>query len=265
MTPSEHYDAGRLTEAISAATEAVKKHPTDAARRGFLVELLCFAGQLERTDKHLEAIGQQEPQAMVGVSLFRQLIRAEIARQQFFFDGRLPEFLAEPSPVLRLHLEASICLREDRPTDAAKKLAEAEEQRPRVCGVCDGAEFDDLRDLDDLTAPIFEVLTSTGKYYWIPIEQVELIEFHAPESPRDLLWRRAQMTVNDGPDGEVFLPTLYPNTYTSDDDQLRLGRGTDWIESDGELARGVGLRMFLIGDEDKEILGLNQIEFRRDS
>ena len=50
------------------------------------------------------------------------------------------------------------------------------------------------------------MLTSTGKYYWIPMERVEMIEFHDPARPRDLLWRRAHMVVRGGPDGEVFLP-----------------------------------------------------------
>ncbi|MEI7815483.1 MAG: type VI secretion system accessory protein TagJ, partial [Coriobacteriia bacterium] len=72
------------------------------------------------------------------------------------------------------------------------------------------------------------VLTSTGKYYWIPLEAVELAEFRPPERPRDLLWRPTHMVVTDGPDGEVFLPTIYPLTFANGDDQLRLGRGTDW-------------------------------------
>ena len=74
-------------------------------------------------------------------------------------------------------------------------LRQAEETRPKVRGVCDGKPFDDFRDLDDLTAAVFEVLTSTGKYYWIPVERVELIELRPVERVRDLLWRRARMVV----------------------------------------------------------------------
>ena len=74
---------------------------------------------------------------------------------------------------IELHLEASICLREGDQAKAAQLLAEAEESRPHPTGTCDGKPFDDLRDLDDLVAPVFEVLTSTGKYYWIPMERVE--------------------------------------------------------------------------------------------
>ena len=77
-----------------------------------------------------------------------------------------------------------------------------------MAGTCDGVEFEDLRDLDDLMAPLFEVLTSNGKYYWVPIEQVELIEFRPVVRPRDLLWRRVRMVVKDGPDGEVYFHPL---------------------------------------------------------
>jgi type VI secretion system protein ImpE len=263
MTPSELYQAGRLAEAVDAALQAVKKHPTDTARRGLLCELLCFTGDLERADKQLETIGQQDPSSMVGVSMFRQLLRAETARQQFFREGRLPEFLGEITPLLQRHLEASVCLREGDPQQAAGILAEAEAQRPPVQGICDGTAFDDLRDLDDLTAPLLEVLTSTGKYFWVPMERVEWLEFHPPQRPQDLLWRRAHMVVAGGPDGEVFLPALYPHSPASQDDQLRLGRGTQWTGGDGAPVQGLGQRIFLVGDQDKTILELKQIEFHK--
>src|SRR5919199_4477904 len=108
MNAHEHYQAGQLNEALAAATAEVKQHPTDASRRGFLCELLCFAGDLDRADAQLDLMGHQDPQAMMGVGLFRHLLRAEQARRQFYSEGRLPEFLEQPSEVLRLHLEASI-------------------------------------------------------------------------------------------------------------------------------------------------------------
>ena len=203
MNATEHYKAGNLSEAVAAATEEVKQHPTDTSRRGLLVELLCFAGDLQRADLQLDAMGHQDPQSMLGISMFRQLVRAEQARQQFFGEGRLPEFLDQPAPHLQCHLEASIRLREGHPSEAAELLEEAERQRPAVAGTSGDQPFEDMRDIDDLTASFFEVLTSNGKYYWIPMERVALIEFRAPVRPRDLLWRRVHIVVRDGPDGEV--------------------------------------------------------------
>jgi type VI secretion system protein ImpE len=262
MNASELYRAGQLAEAIAAAVEEVKRHPTDTARRGFLSELLCFAGEWDRADAQLDVLIQQDPKLALGLTMVRQLIRAEQARQQFFATGAMPEFLDQPSPHLKLHLEASIRIREGKPHEAVELLEQAEAQRPKPRGTCDGQSFDDFRDLDDLVAPIMEVLTSNGKYYWIPIERIEQIEFHAPERPRDLLWRRVHMIVSDGPDGEVFLPVLYPGAPAEPDDRVRLGRATDWRGGEGTPVRGVGQRMFLVGDEGQSLLEFKEIVFQ---
>lgn len=262
MDAKEHYSAGNLQDALTQSVEQLKQRPTDTSLRGFFCELLCFAGDLERADKQLETIGQQDSGAAIGVSMFRQLIRAETARQQFYTEGRVPEFLAEPGPVLSLHLEASIHLREGDTTRATELLRQAEEQRVHVAGTCNGKAFTDFRDLDDLTAPFFEVLTSTGKYYWIPTERVVSLEFTPAKRPRDLVWRRVQMDVREGPDGDVFLPAMYVGSAASGDNALTLGRATDWTGGDGEPARGLGLRTFLVGDSDMTINELESITFQ---
>ena len=254
----EHFSAGRLAEAVTAATAEVRAKPTDVPARLFLAELLCFAGELERADKQLDVIADQDMSMAVGVALFRQLIRGEQARRQFFAEGRVPEFLDKPPPRLQLHLQASIALREGDQAEAARLLAEAEESRPAVAGTCDDVAFDDLRDLDDMTAGLFEVLTSTGKYYWVAIESVETIEFKPPQRTRDLIWRQAAMSVRGGPEGEVFLPVCYANPGVSDD-AFRLGRATDWTGGDGLPVLGQGLRTFLIGEQDRTILELGTL------
>jgi type VI secretion system protein ImpE len=250
-----------LNDALAASLQEVKAAPADKSRRGFLCELACFAGDFERADRQLDLLGDQDPQAALGVSLFRQLIRAEQARQQFFTEGRLPEFVAEATPVDKMHLEASILVRDGKPEEAAQLLAQAEEQRPKVAGTCDGRPFADLRDLDDLIGPVFEVLTSNGKYYWIPVDRVESIEFRPPQRPRDLLWRRARMIVHDGPDGEVYLPALYAGSHAAAEDGLRLGRATDWAGGQGRPVRGSGQRTFLVGDEAKTLMEIQVLTF----
>jgi type VI secretion system protein ImpE len=259
MNSSELYQAGQLKEAVDAALGEVKKTPNDLGKRFQLCELLCFAGDFERADKQLDTIMQQSTEAAVRIMLTRQLIRAETARQDFYTEGRLPQFLSDVSPVLRLHLDASIAIREGNVSEAAELLSRAEEQRVRVSGECNGQRFDDIRDLDDLTAPFLEVLTSNGTYYWVPLEKIHTIEFRPPERPIDLLWRSMRVTMFEGPDGEVYQPTLYAGTHLAEDNQLRLGRGTDWKGGDGKPARGLGLRMFLVGDDAKSVMELKTI------
>jgi type VI secretion system protein ImpE len=259
MTAQELFSSGDLTGALAAAVEEVKQKPADLGRRVFLAELLCFTGNVDRADVHLDALAEQDPQTQYNVSVFRQLVRAEQARQQCFAEGRVPEFLGPVLPRMQAHLEAAMLLREGRTAEAAASLQQAESLRPSPTGTLDGQPFDEFRDMDDLTSSFLEVYTVTGKYYWVPIEQVELIEFREPKGARDLLWRRTHLIVRDGPDGEVFLPTTYPGTQTDADDRLRLARLTDWR---GERpVRGVGQRMFLVGDRDLPILELKTIEF----
>ncbi len=262
LTAKDHFQAGDLRAAITALNAEVKKHPTDSDRRGFLAELLCFDGNLDRADLMLDALAKQDTGAAMGVSLFRQVVRAEQARRQCFAEGRLPEFLGEPPPHLRLSLEATVQERTGNAAEAARLVAEAEAARPAVRGTCDGKAFDDLRDIDDVTAGFFEVLTSTGKYYWVPMDRVEAIEFHKAERPRDLIWRRAHMLVSDGPEGEVYLPALYVPQGEPDVPTL-MGRLTDWVGGDGSPVRGIGQRMFLIGDDSVPIMEIGTITFDR--
>lgn len=252
MNAEELYRAGRLAEAIEAMNDEVRKNPADPARRSFLCDLLCIAGAFERADVQLEAISKLLPGAEVAISLVRQLIRAEQWRQHCFVEGRLPAFLDDPSDRLKLHLEALLHLREGDPAKANELLAHAEEERCALRGSWGEVTFDDFRDCDDVTASFFEILTSTGKYYWIPMERVERIEFREPERPRDLCWRRVLMEVSDGPDGEVFLPTVYAPVSQETDELVRLGRKTEWSEE--EPVRGIGLRTFLAGEEALSIL-----------
>ncbi len=263
MTGKELYQAGKLAEAITAVTAEVKSHPSDTAKRGFLAELLAISGQWERADNQLDALAQLDPQLAVGVSLFRQLLRAEQARQQFYAEGRLPEFLDRPPRHIELALEASIQVREGQLAKADESLKAAEEARPKVSCHVNGQAVSDFRDLDDLTSGVFEVLTPNGKFYWIPTCGVELVEFRKPERPRDLHWRAARVVVAGGPDGEVYLPCQYATSGIDPallDDRARLGRVTDWQGGDGAPTRGVGLRSFLVGDEVRTILELAELQ-----
>jgi type VI secretion system protein ImpE len=257
----ELFEAGRLRDALAAALGGVREHPTDTARRLFLAELLSFSGELERADNQLDALGHNDPQAMALIVLFRHLVRAEQARQDFFARGRMPEFPGPPEAAVRLLLEASIRIREGAPAEAVRLLDQAEEGRPKPAGACNGQPFADFRDLDDLTSGILEVLTMNGQYYWVPLARVESIEFREPARPRDLLWRRTHLILRDGADIEAFCPVLYPGSAAEADDLLRLGRATDWRGGDGAPVRGVGQRSFLVGEEATPILEIQTVTF----
>jgi type VI secretion system protein ImpE len=259
------FHAGKLDPAIAAANAAVRRSPGDLGARILLAELLLFSGNIDRADVILDAAASADPPSAVVVAEFRQLLRAETARRQSSRDGRVPEFLGEPPAALRAALAAQVALRAGDMAEAARLAAEAEEIRPRALGVVKiaGAEaaFDDFRDVDDLCAGFFEVLTTTGKYFWIPTERVASIVFHPPQRPRDLAWRRATVSVNQGPDGEVYLPAIYDALQPELADQYRLGRATEWIGEDSGPVRGVGQRVFLAGVDAHGIMEVAELRF----
>jgi type VI secretion system protein ImpE len=262
-TAGDLFRAARLDAAITAANAGVRNNPSDLGSRVLLAELLLFAGNIERADVILDAAARIDPTAGVAAAEFRQLLRAETARRQHRSEGRVPEFLGEPTPALRTMLAALIALRAGDRDEAGRCAAAAEAARPRAPGHAGAASFDDFRDADDLGAGFFEVLTTTGKYFWIPTERVVSIAFHPPRRPRDLFWRRGSVSVADGPDGDVYFPAIYLANGSDVADEFRLGRTTDWLGPEDGLVLGLGQRVFLVGDEARNIMELTTLRFGR--
>ncbi|NLS07992.1 tetratricopeptide repeat protein [Rhizobium sp. P32RR-XVIII] len=257
------FRQGDLAAAIDAANAAVRDAPADSGARVLLAELLLFVGNYERADSVLDAGATIDPSASLVISEFRQLLRGEMARRQVTSEGRMPEFLGQPTATQTHLLKAVVMLRNGDADSAAEAVRAAEEERPVVAGRRDGTEFADFRDADDLSTGNFEILSATGKYFWIPTERVESIEFHPPKRPRDLFWRRCTMMVRDGPDGDVYLPALYQAMHreggAAQSDSLRLGRATEWTKS--EPVCGIGQRIYLAGDEGLPMQQLTLLEF----
>src|ERR1700744_1691852 len=148
QTAASLFHAGRLDDAIAAAQAALRKSPTDLNARVLLGELLAFVGNLERADVVLDAASAIDPTTALVVAEFRQLIRADMARRQLFRDGRVPEFLGEPTETQRLQLAALVALRGGDAAEAARQSEAAEAVRLSTPGKHGDATFDDLRDVD---------------------------------------------------------------------------------------------------------------------
>src|ERR1700722_15144525 len=104
ITAGDLLKAGQLSDALTAAQNAVRKAPTDLSARILLAEILVFTGNLEGADVLLDAASTIDPTTGLVVAEFRQLIRADMARRQLFRDGRVPELLSDPTELQRLRL-----------------------------------------------------------------------------------------------------------------------------------------------------------------
>lgn len=261
MDSNQLFDAGRLSEAIAAQTQQVKSRPADVGMRTFLFELLCFNGDLERAEKQLDVIAEQSAEAEAAAQVYKNILRAERARRRLRTEGLRPQFLADPPEAVHHCLEAVNRLREDNLAEAKRELDQAEAARPERGGrLNDETDFDDFRDCDDLFAPVVELFVGPD-YYWVPTEQIALLQVAAPEKPRDLLWAACQINLVDGTAQRGYLPVLYPDSHEHENEQVRLGRMTDWNEHDGGPVLGVGQRMLMIGDDARAVLDVRSVEF----
>lgn len=256
MEAQQLFEQGDLEGAIQAVTQEVKAHPTETPRRTFLFELLCFSGDLERANRQLDVIAHQDSQAEPAVQVYRNILHAEAARRRLDAGPVQPEFLLDPPPYARLHIEASA----RRGAQAKALLDESESMWPALRGRIDEQPFEEFRDCDDLIAPFLELIILRD-YVWLPFDQIREIELAAPERPRDLLWAPARVSLITGAQHRGYVPVLYCDSHRHADNQVKLGRMTDWLTDDAGAVRGVGQRMFLAGDEAHPILATRHIEF----
>lgn len=233
MTPKQLFQSGKLNEAIAALGAELRDNPTDSQRRTFLFELLSFAGEYDRAEKHLSLLADQGQSAQLGAVVYLAALHAEKLRRDMFRTGDLP---------------------------SSRTPAPAE----KIQGKLNGKAFQSFEDSDPRIGTRLEVFAA-GAYLWIPLEHVELIETEAPKRLRDLLWIPA--LVRTGPAfkgqelGQVLIPALCPLSFEDADDNVKLGRATEWRGRGGEDVP-VGQKTFLVDGEDIPILELRKIELR---
>lgn len=257
MNAKALFQSANLSGALEAAVAEVKQHPTDNARRTFLFELLCFTGDLDRAQKQLDAIGQLNSESEWAVQVYTNILHAERSRRQLFSHGLRPEFLLDPPDYVRWHLDANNRLREGRTAEAGELLHRSEESRPVMGGTVNGNQANELRDCDDLLAPFIELIVLRD-YVWLPLEQIHEMEVSAPERPRDLLWLPVRLTLSNGAQQRGYLPTLYCGSHEHADDNVKLGRMTDWSDGDGPV-RGMGQHTWLAGEDAIGLLDVRNV------
>lgn len=255
----ELFQSGKLDEAVEQAAQDVRAQPADLSLRSLFAELLCFTRDWERADKQLEAITKITQKPLVGVSMIRHLIRSEVSRTEAYEQGRVPEFIEQPSPVTQKRLEALTCLRTGESARAFELVQQANAEEADLTGQLNGGAFEGIRDLDDILGSILEVFTATGEYYWVNFAQLRSLEFEAPTNLVDQLWRSARIETTGELSGRIYVPTLYYGSQENADGRVRIGRATDWESHDCGLTTGHGQREFLIGEDAVTIMELRTL------
>lgn len=230
MTPQELYRDGKLREAITALGEDLKRNPLDARRRTFLFELLLFAGEYVRAEKHLEVLSSAGADSASGALLYRSALYAERIRQDTF----------------------------------SRNQTRALEVRDQKSGLCNGRPCREFMDSDPRIGPNLEVYIA-GSYTWIPIVYLRKVEIEAPVNLRDLMWAQARLEIT--PDfrlqelGEVLIPAICPLSSCHSEETVQLGRETAWEEDSAYGALPFGAKMMLVDGADVPLLNIRSLEW----
>lgn len=229
MTADELLRAGRLDEAIASLGVELRSNPTDAQRRTFLFELLCFAGEHERALKQLDVVAGASKQARMGALLYTAALNADRTRQEMFQQNTYPGgTVARP-----------------------------------VSGTLNGRPFQSLEDADPRIGARLEVFAA-GQYLWLPFAHLRSVRMTAPKRLRDLLW--APAVVRPAPEiktldlGEVLVPAIAPLSWQHSDDAVRLGRVTEWVAADDGRPIPLGQKLLLVDGEEVGLLEVRELD-----
>lgn len=261
MDPKQLFQDGKIDEAIQALTASIRANPTDAGLRTFLFDLLCFQGNLERAVKQLDLIADASPDSQTAAMTFRGVIFAEESRRRVLAGQEAPKFFMEPPAYVQQHLEAIRQIAAGNSAGANELLATAEAEREPIHGKAGDDAFDDIRDCDDVIGPTLEFVFQSD-YYWIPLEQVNFVSIEAPKQPRDLIWTQVRITMTDNMPRGGYVPALYDGTHKSEDNNLKIGRGTDWVADEDAPVRGIGQRTMLVGEDAVGFLELRKLSIK---
>ena len=259
MTPFQLFTEGRLREALLQAKREIDRKSDDSSRL-LLIELHLFAGEIDSASRLLDEFETESPPLEDYLSGFRRLLRAENKRQRILSEGQ-PGFLTSPPEHLLHRLDALLTLREGDIDSVIDLLDEADAEIPPISGHIDGREFEEIRNADDLFASFLEVIVDED-YLWVPWEAIRKLRLEKCETPRDHLFIPGLLTLQDQRVVEVLLPSVYLGTTRFTEEELLLGRGTDWTSEDGGPIRGIGSQLLEVGEEELTFHDFRQLEIR---
>lgn len=230
LTAKELFKAGKVREAEKMLTAYLREHPSDTAQRTFLFELLCFAGEYARAEKQLSVLADGSIEKETGAIVYYAALHAEKTRHELFEKRAFPEDSTGTAPK----------------------------------GELNGKPFTDLRDAAPDIGARLEVFAA-GAYVWLPFEHLASLEMRPPQRLRDTLWAPALVEAAPsfkGMDlGEVLIPAIYPFSWKDPDQEVWLGRVTDWSADDEGREYPSGQKILLMDGEEVPFLEVRSLQF----
>ncbi|MEM6939709.1 MAG: type VI secretion system accessory protein TagJ [Pseudomonadota bacterium] len=258
MTPEDHLKSGDLAGTLTALSDKVRSNPADAKLRIFLFQLLCVLGDWKRAITQLKLSGEMDPAALMMAQTYREGIICEVYREKVFRGEKDPMVFGEPEPWLALLIEAQKLFAQGKVAEAAALRGQAFEQAPTTSGKINGTAFDWIADADMRLGPVLEVVIN-GRYFWLPFSQIAKLTVEPPEDLRDSVWTAGALTLRNGGEVVVLIPTRYAGTPDKGTDAAKLARATDFIDAGEETFLGIGQRLFATDVDDYALLDLREL------
>ena len=250
---------GKLAEARSSLVAAVKTHPGDTASRTLLFQVLLFSGEWDKAQRHLEMLAAGDVQMAAGIALYENLLKCEQERVEVALGKTMPSFLPATPTYFEDYHKACQQLQSNLDGKGQEAFEAMAAQIPQVTGTVNGAAFSGMRNTDDVLAFALEVFAH-DRYVWVPFETIREIIVTPPQTFLDLMWISASITTWSGLSINGYLLVLYPNSWKHDNEQVRMGRMTDWFTPSGSCVRGAGQQVFVFGDQAFSLLDLREIQ-----
>ena len=258
-TPADLLKANDVTGALAALTEQVKARPADAKLRIFLFQLLCVTGEWKRAVTQLKVAAEMDAGAETMARAYREAIICETFREKVFAGEKEPLIFGEPQEWVALLIEALKLLSGGHAEKAAELRARAFDAAPAATGEINGTRFAWIADADMRLGPVLEVIVN-GRYFWMPFTAISALRVEPPTDLRDSVWTAGHLTLQNGGEFVVMIPTRYPGTAGAGDGAAMLARSTSWADAGAETFTGIGQRLLATDEGDTALMDLRTLQ-----
>jgi type VI secretion system protein ImpE len=259
-TPNLGITSRPTVESLAVLTDAIRAKPNDFKQRVYLVQLLCVMGQWGRALNQLTVAAELDASAIPMKQVYADAIQGEGFRADVFSGKRSPMLFGEPSEWVAMLIESLLRMGRGETALGLDLRARAFDLAPSSAGSLNGEPFEWLCDGDMRLGPVLEGYVN-GRYYWIPFDRLQSLKIEAPEDLRDYVWTPAHLTFANGGETLALIPSRYPGSELSTDQQIQLALKTEWQEYSPEVFSGLGQRSFSTNTGEVALLDIRELQF----
>lgn len=247
-----------LAEQQAELVAKIRTQPDSLPLRVHLAQLSMLTGNWTRAVAQLQTAATLSPSAIPMAQMYREAIRCELQREKVFAGELPPQTIGEPEPWFA-QLSQSLASRGKDDALADELMQRAFDAAPATPFVLDGTRVEWLADADSRLGPICEIILK-GQYYWLPFDHIQRLDFDAPSDLRDLVWLPGRLTLRNGGQHVVLVPSRYPRSYGQSDERLALASLTTWQPIGEDAYAGLGQRSWVSDVDDHAFLSVRSIE-----